>query len=175
MVEGSDRELAVKPPHDLHKVQRLHIRIHTNERYGLAIEGMTRQALAIIENSPWPGNVRELEAVLEEAVIFQGEGLLRPEGLNLSGVRLGRQQPAVAPASDVPLLETLTWSQREALRIVADRREVRRRDVMARCGISRELARRELAGLVRAGLLRRVGSGRGTRYALAARAEGSAV
>jgi predicted HTH transcriptional regulator len=60
----------------------------------------------------------------------------------------------------------LSWLQHEALRIVSVRREVRRRDVIARCRISREVARRELAGLVRLGLLRRVGLGRGARYVL---------
>jgi DNA-binding NtrC family response regulator len=143
-----------------------HVRLHANESYGLVVDGVTRQALAVIENSPWPGNVRELEAALEEAMIFRGQGVLQPEDLNLSRVRLGRPQPAVVPAGDVPLPETLTWSQRETLRIVAERSEVRRRDVMARCGISRELARRELCGLVALGMLRRVGHGRGCRYVL---------
>ena len=51
-----------------------------------------------------------------------------------------------------------------ALRIVSEQHEVRRRDIVARCRISREVARRELAGLVRLGLLRRIGLGRGARY-----------
>jgi transcriptional regulator with PAS, ATPase and Fis domain len=50
--------------------------VQANERYGLAVEGMTRQALALLEHSAWPGNVRELEAVLEEAMIFRGQGVL---------------------------------------------------------------------------------------------------
>lgn len=58
----------------------------------------------------------------------------------------------------------LSRLQHEALRIVFERHEVRRRDFIARCGISREVARRELASLVRLGLLRRVGFGRGARY-----------
>jgi predicted HTH transcriptional regulator len=97
-------------------------------------------------------------------MIFRGHGVLQPEDLGLLRVRPGRLQPAVVPAGDLPLPETLTWPQREALRIVAERREVRRGDVMARCGISREIARRELSGLVQVGLLRRLGSGRGARY-----------
>jgi DNA-binding NtrC family response regulator len=147
-----------------------HVRVQANERYGLAVGGMTRQALAMIEHAPWPGNVRELEAVLEEAMIFRGQGVLGPEDLNLPRVRPGRPQPAAMPANDL-VSETLPWPQAEALRIVAERREVRRGDIMARCGISREVARRELAGLVRAGLLRRAGGGRGTRYTLAAKAD----
>lgn len=84
--------------------------------------------------------MRELEAILEEAMIFRGQGVLRPEDLNLIRVPLGRPQPAVARASHVRLLESPTWSQRETLQIVAERVEVRRGDVMTRCGISREMA-----------------------------------
>jgi hypothetical protein len=58
----------------------------------------------------------------------------------------------------------LSWLQREALRIADERREVRRRELIARCRIPREVARRELAGLVRLGLLRLTGRGRGARY-----------
>jgi predicted HTH transcriptional regulator len=58
----------------------------------------------------------------------------------------------------------LSSLQHEALRIASELREVRRRDLIARCGISREVARRQLASLVRLGLLRPMGSGRGARY-----------
>jgi len=133
-----------------------------NQRYGLAIEGVTRQALAIMENQQWRGNVLELEAVLEQAMILRGGGSLRPEDLDLGRARLGPLSDV--RVSDVPSPRSLTWSQSEALRIVSERREVRRRDFMARCGISQELARRELVGLVALGLLRRVGHGRGSRY-----------
>jgi predicted HTH transcriptional regulator len=61
-------------------------------------------------------------------------------------------------------MTALSWLQHEALRIVSERHEVRRRDIIARCRTSREAARRELAGLVRLGLLRRIGRGRGARY-----------
>ena len=115
-----------------------------------------------MENQQWRGNVRELEAVLEQAMIFRGGGSLRPEDLDLGRVRLAPLFDV--KVGDVPSPRTITWSQREALCIVSERREVRRRDFMARCGISRELVRRELVGLVALGLLRRVGHGRGTRY-----------
>ena len=88
-------------------------------------------------------------------MIFRGGGSLRPEDLDLGRVRLAPL--ADVKVGDVPSPRTLTWSQREALRMVSERREVRRRDFMARCGISRELARRELVGLVALGLLQRVG------------------
>ncbi len=39
-----------------------HIRVQTNAQFGLAIDGVTREALGLIESLPWPGTVRELEA-----------------------------------------------------------------------------------------------------------------
>ena len=69
----------------------------------------------------------------------------------------------VAPPGGGP---ALTPYQEEALQIVARRGEVRRRDLVARFGISREAARRQLVALARVGVLRRVGSGRGSRYVL---------
>jgi hypothetical protein len=69
----------------------------------------------------------------------------------------GRQGPAAAKRCS-------GWLQHEVLRIAAERREVRRRDVVARCSVSHEVARRALAGLVDLRLLRRVGLGRASRY-----------
>ena len=48
-----------------------HFRVQVNRRYRLSIDGVTRQALKILENYPWGRNVRELEAVLEQAMIFR--------------------------------------------------------------------------------------------------------
>src|SRR5712691_2562934 len=74
-------------------------------------------------------------------------------------------EPATVERHGAPAAKAaLSWLQHEALGIVSERREVRRRDIIARCRISREVARRELAGLVRLGLLRRVGLGRVARY-----------
>ena len=42
---------------------------------------MTDGALDRLAAYPWPGNIRELEAVLEEAMLLQGEGWLRAEQL----------------------------------------------------------------------------------------------
>ena len=58
----------------------------------------------------------------------------------------------------------LGWLEHEVLRIAAERREVRRRDVIAQCRVSHEVARRAFASLVRLRLLRRVGLGRAARY-----------
>jgi DNA-binding NtrC family response regulator len=131
------------------------------------VRGVTRRGLRRLQQHPWRGNVRELEAVLEQAMIFRGSDRLTPEDLDLVVGRptrvmenqapFGRQAVAVATAA-------LGWLQHEVLRIAAEHREVRRRDVVARCRVSHEVARRALAGLVNLRLLRRVGLGRAARY-----------
>jgi DNA-binding NtrC family response regulator len=111
-----------------------------------------------------PGNVREIEKAISRAVINANGGWVHVDDFSLpiaDGVR------GWAPGwslTHVPERLAVSQRQREALRIAAKRGEVRRRDLMIRCGISRETARRELVGLVARGLLRRVGGGRGARY-----------
>ncbi len=141
-----------------------HILTELGARYGIAIRGATREALGVLARHPWRGNVRELEAVLEQAMIFRRGEWITPEDLDLlmpgdfdakAGAAL--HEPADPKAA-------LSWLQHEALRIVAERRELRRREFIARFRVSREVARRELAGLVQRGLLRLIGRGRGARY-----------
>jgi transcriptional regulator with GAF, ATPase, and Fis domain len=129
-----------------------HIRVQTNARCGLAIHGLTPEALALTEGLAWPGNVRELETVIRRAMILRIEGWVTAEDLDVGAAR---SRP-------------LTLLQREALRLAAERQELRRADFMASCRISRQVAGRELAGLVRSGLLTQVGTGRGARYVRAA-------
>lgn len=144
-----------------------HSRVQLNERYGLSVRGATPAALRLLEHYPWRGNVRELETALEQAMIFKSGDWITPEDLDLPRPRGGgvTEGAAAVERHGVPAAkEALSWLQEEALRIVSEQREVRRRDIVARCRISREVARRELVGLVRLGLLRRIGLGRGARY-----------
>jgi DNA-binding NtrC family response regulator len=133
----------------------------------LGVRGVTAEALRRLAEHPWRGNVRELEAVLEEAMIFRRGEWIGPEDLDLSTSRaedvvnhVGATDHGDAPAMN----DELSWLQREALRLAFRRRELRRRELVERCGVSREVAHRGLTGLVRLGLLRRIGSGRGARY-----------
>jgi len=155
-----------------------HMRIEVNARHGLGIKGLTREALTLIENAAWPGNVRELEAVVEEAMILRAVGWIQRDDLT-DRVDQGRDDQSLVGANALgeagPRTAGLNRLQREALRLAAERREVRRGDLMVRCGISRELARRELDGLVKAGLLRRSGMGRGAHYEAQEESSGSAV
>jgi DNA-binding NtrC family response regulator len=138
-----------------------HFLAELNDRYGFVVRGATREALRLLTEHSWRGNVRELEAVLEQAVIFRGDELIAAEDLDLPKPRSPDATDGGARSEPIA---TLIWLQREALCIAGERRELRRREFIARCRISREVARRELAGLVRLGLLRLVGRGRGARY-----------
>jgi DNA-binding NtrC family response regulator len=138
-----------------------HIRGEVNRRYGLAVEGLARPALAVLEHAPWPGNVRELEAVVEQAMIFRGSGWISLEDLDLPGPTLSQE---AGVTTEGVTGGPLNWCQAEALTIAGRGQGVRRRDLMVRCRISREAARRHLTSLVARGLLRRVGQGRSTHY-----------
>jgi DNA-binding NtrC family response regulator len=134
------------------------VREQANHRYGLDIEGVTRDAQAILEAEDWPGNVHEQEAVVNRAMIRRRRGRVTPEDVILSKLRW-----QTLPEAVLALEPSLTPARRRALRLVSSGGEVRRGDLVARCGISREAARKELAGLGRAGAGRREGSGRGAR------------
>jgi two-component system response regulator HydG len=143
-----------------------HVLGQLRDRYGLGVLGVTRDALRVLTQHAWRGNVRELEAVLEQAVIFARGDLVTAEDLGLGTQRRpsGGSQAEAEPERRADATGALSWLQHEALRIAAERRELRRRELIARFRVSREVARRELAGLVHRGLLRLVGRGRGARY-----------
>jgi transcriptional regulator of acetoin/glycerol metabolism len=58
-------------------------------------------ALAPLQAYPWPGNIRELQHVVERAALVCGDGLVRPQDLNLSG----EAAPAAASPPEWPSLE----------------------------------------------------------------------
>ena len=112
-----------------------HFRGSVNRRDGLGldIKGVTREAMAILEGDDWPGNVRELEAVVKRAMVCRRAGWVGPEDIVLPRLRCGPIEVRV-PAGGMPM----TAAQRAALEPAPSGGEVRRRDVMARCGISLE-------------------------------------
>lgn len=116
----------------------------------------------MLEGDEWPGNVRELEAVVKRAMVRRRVGWVTREDIVLPRLRRGRIPDTVRGFGI-----TLTPVQEHALRLAAARGEVRRRDLMGRCGISPDLTRRALLGLERSGLVQREGRGRGVRYVLA--------
>jgi Nif-specific regulatory protein len=147
-----------------------HFRVRCNRDEQLAVDGFTRQALAVLEADRWPGNVRELERVVHRAMAVRRRGLVGLVGLEdvkLPALRRPSAVPETTAGVAVPVTTaTLTRYEAEALRLAAAGGGVRRGDLMAQCGISRESARRTLASLVELRLLRRLGRGRGAWYVL---------
>jgi DNA-binding NtrC family response regulator len=132
---------------------------------GLDIHGVSREAMAVLEDDEWPGNVRELEAVVKRAMVRRQTGWVTPKDIALP--RLRRQW---TPKRMPDLGIELTPVQEEAMRVASRRGVVRRRDLVERSGISRESARRALLDLERAGIVRRVGKGRGVAYSATTKA-----
>jgi hypothetical protein len=106
---------------------------------------------------------------MEQAMISQSGGWVAPEDLGLPDV--GASQRKDGPrrarrAVNAMGQRSWTWPQREAVRIATIRGEIRRADLMTRCGISTESARRDLVALVEREVMKRLGHGRGVRYIL---------
>ncbi|NJD09482.1 MAG: sigma-54-dependent Fis family transcriptional regulator [Gemmatimonadetes bacterium] len=55
------------------------------EELGKEIDGITPQAMAVLEAHDWPGNVRELENVMERAVLLADSRSIGPDTLPLEG------------------------------------------------------------------------------------------
>ena len=56
-----------------------HFRLKFNSDDQLAVDGFTRQALALLEADSWPGNVREMERVVHRAVTVRRRGRVEVE------------------------------------------------------------------------------------------------
>jgi DNA-binding NtrC family response regulator len=142
-----------------------HIRRTVNARHGVAIAGLTDRALARLAAHSWPGNVRELAAVLEEAMLLQGQGWLGADGLSLDPPDLADRILAEAGPADRGARARAR--QAIALEPAARADGVATRELARAAGTGLARARRELGGLVAQGRLRRVGRGRAARYVVA--------
>ena len=142
-----------------------HIRGTVNARHGVAIEGVTDGALNRLAAHPWPGNVRELEAVLEEAMLLQGQGWLDADRLSLDRSDLTFRILAEPGPED--RRARARARQAIALELAARADGVATRELARAAGTGLAWARRELGGLVAQGRLRRVGRGRAAHYVVA--------
>lgn len=52
-----------------------------NEENGRNIEGVSDEAMKVLENYRWPGNVRELENMVERVIVLKGDGKIGVEDL----------------------------------------------------------------------------------------------
>jgi DNA-binding NtrC family response regulator len=80
---------------------------------GKEIDGITPQAMAILEAHDWPGNVRELENVIERAVLLADSRTIGPDTLPLAG------DNAAATWSDVPDDANTLVAYKKELRLAA--------------------------------------------------------
>ncbi len=66
---------------------------HFTERFnrenGLAIEGLGKGCMEILNEYDWPGNIRELENAVERAVVLTRNGLIKPEMFKMSLYKAG--------------------------------------------------------------------------------------
>ena len=135
-----------------------HIRRSVTARHGVAIDGVTSDALERLAEYSWPGNVRELGAVLEEAMLVRGRGWLR--AADLTG-------PEPRPAASAGLTSEQTPAETRrarALELASTPTGVATSQLARAAGVGLALARRELAALAAQGTLRRTGRGRAIRY-----------
>jgi DNA-binding NtrC family response regulator len=81
------------------------------------MDGLTDDALRLLESHYWPGNVRELENVIERAVVLARSSRLTPEDIRLDDIH---KKPVTADDSFLPPGMTLDeyekWLIQEALR-----------------------------------------------------------
>jgi transcriptional regulator with PAS, ATPase and Fis domain len=84
---------------------------------GRQIEGLSEEAIQLLESHYWPGNVRELENVIERAVVLARSSRLTPEDIRLDDIH---KKPVAADDLFLPPGMTLDdyekWLIQEALR-----------------------------------------------------------
>jgi two-component system, NtrC family, response regulator AtoC len=66
---------------------------HYNRKFKRQIEGVTPEALHLLESHDWPGNVRELRNAVERAMILEDSSYITPASLPMS---VSHQAPGVA-------------------------------------------------------------------------------
>jgi DNA-binding NtrC family response regulator len=132
-----------------------------NRKDGLGVTGLTDRAMAAMREHGWSGNVRALAKVLREAMLLRERGWLQIEDLRIDDTAGARRFAGVVR---VPVI--LPASERREIALAMARRQgsVNRRQLAARCGVSRETARGDLRVLARLGLLRAAGRGSSTTY-----------
>lgn len=84
---------------------------------GRQMEGLSEEAIQLLESHYWPGNVRELENVIERAVVLARSSRLTPEDIRLDDIH---KKPVAADDLFLPPGMTLDdyekWLIQEALR-----------------------------------------------------------
>jgi two-component system, NtrC family, response regulator AtoC len=72
---------------------------HYNHKFKRQIDGITREAEALLLGHDWPGNVRELRNAIERAMILEDTAFIRASSLPISVLGEGRERSQFAVAS----------------------------------------------------------------------------
>ncbi len=74
-----------------------------SRKHGIRVDGLSDEAMRMLQAHSWPGNVRELQNVIERGVILCGsQGTLTPEHLGLpQATRLAHDFPVSSPMEHV--------------------------------------------------------------------------
>ena len=115
-------------------------------KHGITVTGMDDSLLDALLSYPWPGNIRELEHVIQRAVIYCRDGILRREQLpahivngqvgpaNDPSIRLGRS--AIAEV-DQTLCRQVEVSERDIIEQALNNNNFSRTNTAKELGISR--------------------------------------
>jgi len=69
------------------------------------VNGVDSKVLEIFNDYPWPGNVRELQNIIERAINFVKERIIRAEDLHENLAKFLDQKPVGPPILDIRLVE----------------------------------------------------------------------
>jgi transcriptional regulator with PAS, ATPase and Fis domain len=99
-----------------------------NQKYGKKIEGLSNEAIIILENHSWRGNIRELQNVIERAVIFCENNILSTEYLYLANNEVDNSHANIKKLQDavnefkkdyiIKALELNNWNQTKTAKVL---------------------------------------------------------
>ncbi|HVM32311.1 MAG TPA: sigma 54-interacting transcriptional regulator [bacterium] len=102
-------------------------------------EGVSPEALRVMENYAWPGNVRELENVVERILTLNDDTQIRPEHLpeEMLGKRAGEPSEGRVSLGFLPGTSVLESVEREMIARVLKESDFNKKQAAVRLGISR--------------------------------------
>jgi len=111
---------------------------HVNNK---EIQGITKEAMAMMEDYHWPGNVRELENVIERAVVLEQGDYVQAEVLRLPEIER-KNDPSVISISDgngsmLTLKEGVQVAEEQIIRAALEANNWRRQVTAEALGINR--------------------------------------
>jgi DNA-binding NtrC family response regulator len=118
-------------PEDVRPLVEHFIRRHAG-RAGKRIDGVTAEALALLERAPWPGNVRELENTIERAVVLATQSIIGAGDIVLMSAPVATQ--AMLPS--LVLKQNLDWVERDTVRRALEQAQGIKKDAAEAMGIS---------------------------------------